>query len=249
MQHFYTLSEYFARNTVTLVGDEHHHATRACRVRIGENITVTDGCGKRVVARITDIDAVRLTAEIIEDVSGRGELPVTIILALAAINPARFETAVEKCTELGVRKILPVKAERCEKNAAGRLKQKRLEKIVLSAAKQSGRSWVPEITEPVTLDDIICNQVSGILLTASQTSSKKLDDVLETTGTMDAITILVGPEGDFSGAEYELLEGNTTPVYLGGLTLRSETAAITAVAVAANKYAQHSRIEHGSGGL
>lgn len=241
MQHFYTLSEYFAGNTVTLVGDEHHHATRACRVRTGEYITVTDGRGKRVVARITDIDAVKLTAEIVEDVSGRGELPVTIILALAAINPARFEAAVEKCTELGIRKILPVKAERCEKNAAGRLKQKRLEKIALSASKQSGRSWIPEITEPATLDDIICNQAGGVVLAASQKASKTVHDVLETIRAADAITILVGPEGDFSDAEYDLLEGKAIPVYLGGLTLRSETAAITAVAIIANKFTRHSK--------
>ncbi len=236
MQHYYSPPKQFTERTVTLAGDEHHHATRACRVRVGERIAVTDGCGKRVIARITDIDAVKLNAEIEQDVSCRGELPIPITLALAAINPTRFETAVEKCTELGIRRLLPVKAERCEKNAVGRLKEERLRKIALSSAKQSGRSWIPEIAGPSTLEDVVRKAANGILLVASRQTSKTLGKALATIKDKQNITILIGPEGDFSDAEYAALQGIAIPISLGGLTLRSETAAITAVAITANYF-------------
>ena len=235
MQHFFTQSDHFAETTVTLTGDEHHHATRACRVRTGEMITVTDGLGKRVIARIADIDAAKLVAMIEQDVSGRGELPAAVTLALSAINPARFETAVEKCTELGIRRILLVEAERCEKNAVRRLKQDRIKRIALSSAKQSGRSWVPVISEPVKLDEII-RDVNGSLLVASQHAAQTVGGALTETENSGDITILVGPEGDFSETEYAALDGIALPVYLGGLTLRSETAAITAVALTVNYF-------------
>ena len=153
MQNFYSNSANFTTDTVILTGEEHHHATRSCRVKIGECIGVTDGRGKRVEARIKTIDSNTLTAEIERDVSGAGELTVEISVALALIKPARFEFAVEKCTELGARRFIPVIANRCMVKP-DRIKTTRLRQITREAAKQSGRSWIPEILQPIELEEL-----------------------------------------------------------------------------------------------
>ncbi len=229
MQNFYTPAENFRGDRVTLEGDEYFHATRACRVRPGDVIGVTDGRGRRVEARIVHIDRSALVASVEHDLSGQGEPVVEITLALALIKPARFEIAVEKCTELGVRRILPVIARRCERDSS-RLNADRLRRIALEAAKQSGRSWVPEILPPDSLDSV-CRS-GELILAALLDAGRRITPELLRGGESGGVTLLIGPEGDFSEDERNTLrEAGTVAVSLGGLTLRAETAAIVAMAL------------------
>lgn len=229
MQNFFVPAGSMDGVRVVLSGDEYHHATRSCRVCPGDRIGVTDGRGRRVEARIEAIDRSSLTACVERDVSGRGEPSVEITLALALVKPARFEIAVEKCTELGVRKIVPLAVERCEREGA-RLNPDRLRRIAREAAKQSGRSWIPEILPPAGLDTV-CGH-PGLLLAALQESGTGITRELAGARTAAGLTILIGPEGDFTVAERALMAGcGVIPVSLGGLTLRAETAAVTAVAL------------------
>lgn len=234
MQNFLAAPESFGADTVVLTGDEYTHATRSCRVRIGEEIGVTDGAGRRLIARISHIDRHELTASVTEDVSGAGELPFELTIGLAVIKASRFETAVEKCTELGVRRIVPLMADRCEPNSAHRLKHDRLARIALSAAKQAGRSYVPVIDNPCTVDAFL-ESADMAVIAASQHAGNELRAVLAALPEDTARAILIGPEGDFSDREYDLFEthavrGGT----LGGLVLRAETAAMVAAAFAAS---------------
>jgi len=232
MQNFYAPTESFSENTVTLSGDEYFHATRSCRVRPGEIIAVTDGVGKRVEARITDIDAEILHAEITKDVSGIGELDTHISLALALIKPANFELAAEKCTELGVRRILPLISANTNVRP-DRLKVARLEKITHAAAKQSGRSFLPEIAEPIPLLDLY-SHVNGEVIVASTHAEQDMEKALKSLSDEHDLTIVIGPEGDLTDEEYDVLAtAGAKSVSLGGLTLRSETAAIAAMSLAA----------------
>ena len=229
MQNFFSDSVHFSIDTVTLTGEEHHHATRSCRVRTGELIGVTDGCGKRVEARIEAIDSSTLTAVIERDVSGFGEPAVEITVALSIIKPARFESAVEKCTELGARRFIPVIAQRCMVKP-GRITTERLQRIAREAAKQAGRSWIPEISEPVELFELDA-PVNSRLLVASKKAEGDIDAVFQQVRHAASLTIVIGPEGDFTGEELEILtQKGALPFSLGGLTLRSETAAIAATA-------------------
>ena len=234
MQNFYTSKDHFKGNNIELSGDEYHHATRSCRVKTGELIGVTDGCGRRVHARIEAIDSSRLTAVIEKDVSGAGEPDSVITVALAVIKPARFETAAEKCTELGIRHIVPIVAKRCEPNIERRLKTERLCKITLEAAKQSGRSWIPGISSPIDLSGFL-QQSSGQVLAASQKAGSGFDEVFGRITDKRIITLIIGPEGDFTEEEYDVLSTSGAALFsMGGLTLRSETAAIAAVSYAVN---------------
>jgi len=234
LHNFYTSKDHFKGKNIELSGDEYRHATRSCRVRTGELIGVTDGCGRRVHARIEAIDSRHLTAVIEKDVSGAGEPDSVITVALAVIKPARFETAAEKCTELGVRHIVPIVAKRCEPNIEHRLKIERLNRIALEAAKQSGRSWIPGISSPIDLSGFL-QQSSGQVLGALQNAGSSFDEVFVRVIDKRAFSIIIGPEGDFTEEEYDVLSKSGTAFFsLGGLTLRSETAAIVATSYAVN---------------
>ena len=252
MKNFYTSKEHFTDKTVRLFGDEHHHATRSCRVKVGELIGVTDGCGKRVHALIEKIDNKSLTASIERDVSGTGEIEAEIILALSIIRPVRFETAVEKCTELGIRQIIPLIAKRCDPNSSKRLKIDRLRKIAYETAKQSGRSWIPEISSPIKLMDFLKRQ-DGSVIAASQHADKSIEQVdlqffkkklfeknlkINVCGRLtdcSKLSLVIGPEGDFTDEEYTAMtEFGVEFFSMGELTLRSETAGIAATALVVN---------------
>ncbi|MCE5248822.1 16S rRNA (uracil(1498)-N(3))-methyltransferase [bacterium] len=241
MQNFIADSRDFSGSTVTLRGEEHHHATRSSRVRPGEIIGVTDGHGRRVMARIRAIDSKTLTAAVERDLSSEGEPPVKITIALALIKPARFETAVEKCTELGARRFMPLITNRTMVKP-DTIKIDRLERIIREAVKQSGRSWIPEISGPIGLETLVKDS-PGPVLAAVQSAEITMEAALERTGgtgKAGELTIAVGPEGDFTGEEISLLTaGRAVPCSLGGLTLRSETAAITACAIASRWAAGH----------
>ena len=234
MQNFYSSKDNFTDKTVRLSGEEHHHATRSCRVRIGEIIGVTDGCGKLVHARIDVIDSQSLTAVIERDVSGVGELGSEITVAISVIKPARFEIAVEKCTELGTRHFIPLIVERCEQNISDRLKIDRLNRIALEAAKQSGRSWVPEIVPPINLVDFL-KKSNGLVLAASQKADKSLEMICSFIKDNNTLTLVFGPEGDFTDEEYyTMAESGAMLFSMGEFTLRTETAGIAATAFVVN---------------
>ena len=241
MQNFYTSKDNFTDKTVRLSGEEHHHATRSCRVKIGEIIGVTDGCGKRVYARIGVIDSQSLTAVIERDVSDVGEPDSEITVAISVIKPARFEIAVEKCTELGVRHFVPLLTERCEQDISNRLKIERLSRIALEAAKQSGRSWVPEIVPPINLVDFL-KKSKGSVLAASQKADKSLEMVYSFIKDNNKLTLVIGPEGDFADGEYNaMIEHGVLLFSMGELTLRTETAGIAATTLVVNILREHSR--------
>jgi len=230
MQNFIAEPEGFTGTTVTIDGDEHHHATRSCRVRPGEIIGVTDGAGKRVEARIAIVESRALTAEIIRDISGMGEPSVATTVALSLIKSARFELAAEKCTELGVRRIVPVTARRCTAGGA-KFNAERIRRIVREAAKQSGRSWIPEVAALATVADIVAETRGTVLAALTDAEETVTEALAGLTGTAGPVMVIVGPEGDFTDEERDMLvAGGALPVSLGGLILRSETAAIAAVA-------------------
>ncbi len=231
MQNFLTSPDLLGEDTVSLSGDEYFHATRSCRVRPGDIIGVSDGRGRRVEARIERIDHSILEARIERDLSGAGEPELPITLALSLIKPARFEIAVEKCTELGVRRIIPVIAKRSEQESR-RLNPDRLRRIALEAAKQAGRSWVPVIEPSAAIAEACAGE--ALPLAALQGADREIRADLLRAVPASGIILFIGPEGDFTPEERECLTvRGAIPVTLGGLILRAETAAIAGVALIA----------------
>ncbi len=219
-----------------LDSDESGHCVRVLRHRVGDEIHVIDGCGTMFRCRLTDDNPKSAEAAVLEAFPGWGGHPYRLTVACCPTkNNDRFEWFVEKATEVGVDRIVPVIGERSERKV---YKTDRAYRIALSATKQSLKARIPEIAEPLSVKDFICHsepaeQVKDSLKLIAycfegDTRRISIQEALAASAATD-ITILIGPEGDFSPEEARLaIEHGYIPVHLGASRLRTETAAVVA---------------------
>ena len=220
----------------TLPPDESKHCIRVLRMQPGDELYVTSGDGTMCRARIVDPDPTACQVEITERLPDYGARPFKLHMAVAPTkNNARMEWFVEKAVEIGIDRITPVI---CDHSERGALKTDRLERIALSAMKQSLQARRPLIDPPVNLPLFLKNLNSHIHTFTHSHIQKYVcycvgDDrrtlhQLYTPGT-DAL-VLIGPEGDFSPHEIAaVLAQGFQPVTLGNNRLRTETAALYAL--------------------
>ena len=220
--------------TAFLDAEESVHCIKVLRHRAGDEVTVVDGHGNMHRCRLRDDSPKGATAEILETVPGWGGHSYSLNMAVCPTkNNDRFEWFVEKATELGVDVISPVIGERSERKV---FKTERSRKIALSAMKQSLKAKLPVVEEPVPVRDFILghSEEASVKMICycfeGETQRRSIVDVLEGISADAAITVLIGPEGDFSPEEARLaVERGFVPVHLGPSRLRTETAAVTAV--------------------
>jgi 16S rRNA (uracil1498-N3)-methyltransferase len=223
--------------SASLTGEQAAHLVRVLRAQPGMefDIVAGDRVWHAAVESIAD-DAVRFT--LIAQLEAEPALPITLVLAVFKFD--RMEWAIEKATELGVERIVPVIARRTEKHLAqsAHARLDRWRRIAREAAKQSRRSDVPVIEEALQLKVAAQHgRGSTRLLLAEGERETSLRAALATTGRMPGLRIAVGPEGGWTAEEEALFVAEEwTAVSLGPRILRAETAAITAVAVAAALY-------------
>ena len=214
--------------------DESGHCAKVLRHRCGDEISVIDGCGTLYKCRITcdnpkGVEAIVLTCE-----ENWGGHPYNLHMAVCPTkNNDRYEWFAEKACEVGLDRISPVIGEHSERRI---FKTSRLEKILVSAAKQSLKAAVPAVSEPVSVKEFIQESADtdALKLIAycfedERVPRRSIKEVLEGFDGTDII-VMIGPEGDFSKAEAEMaLEHGFIPIHLGASRLRTETAAVTAV--------------------
>ncbi len=215
--------------------EESGHCVRVLRHRRGEQISVIDGEGTMYTCTIMDNNPKKVAAQIIQAHENWGGHPYKLTMAVCPTkNSDRYEWFAEKACEIGVDEIVPVIGEHSERRV---FKGARIEKILVSAAKQSLKGAIPALAEPIGVKDYI-KKVStepGLKLIAycfeDETHPRRsIKDVISDSG-CGSFLILIGPEGDFSKEEAALaLESGFIPVHLGDSRLRTETAALTAVA-------------------
>jgi len=225
--------------TASLSGDQASHLIRVLRAQAGMefDIVAGDRVWHAVIAGISG-DAVRFN--LVAEVKADPALPVTLLLSIFKFD--RMEWAIEKATELGVERIVPVIARRSEKHLAQSAQNRveRWRRIARESAQQSRRSDVPVVEDAVALKTSarIKNDAVPLLL-AEQERTTTLRHALEealaaAANEIPAIQIAVGPEGGWAAEEEALFDNEGwKPVSLGPRILRAETAAITAMAVAA----------------
>ena len=219
--------------------DESGHCIKVLRHRAGDEISVIDGRGTLYKCRITSDSHKGVEAAVVESIADWGSHPYRLHLAVCPTkNNDRFEWFAEKACEMGFDELSPVIGDHSERRV---LKTARVEKILVSAAKQSLKATVPVVNEPISVKEFI----SGFQNAASDSTPLKLiaycfDDervprrsikeVLDGFEGTDVI-VMIGPEGDFSREEAELaLQAGFIPVHLGASRLRTETAALAATA-------------------
>ena len=216
--------------------DESGHCIKVLRHRSGDEISVIDGCGTLHRCRITSDSPKGVEAIILDSEEGWGGHPYHLHMAVCPTkNNDRFEWFAEKACEIGFDVLSPVFGDHSERKV---LKTARVEKILVSAAKQSLKAAIPVVNEPVSVKEFIreaAEDDKSLKLIAycfedERVPRRSIKEVLNSFEGTD-ITVMIGPEGDFSRAEAEAaLEAGFIPVHLGESRLRTETAALTAAA-------------------
>lgn len=210
-------------STFQLDKAESNHATRVLRLKKGDEICLLNGAGIGYHAKINSIEK-NVSGTIKESIPDLGENKYSVNLASALIKRDRFELMLEKATELGVNKIQPLTLDRCVKKT---MNFERSQKIVISSAKQCCRSRFPMLHEPIDMKKLLKNSdgqfISGLMDADKSLSELELDK---------NVTVIIGPEGDFTENEIGQMKNAGVLFFnLGGRRLRAETAALNSLAV------------------
>lgn len=213
-------------NTVTLDPDESKHAAKVLRLSQGDRVQIVDGKGGFYEAEIIDAHPKHCMLTILDKKNEFGKTTFQLHIAIAPTkNIDRFEWFLEKCTEIGIDEITPVLSEHSERKV---IKPERLEKILVSAMKQSVKAYLPQLNELTSFKELASKSFDGRKLIAHCIDSRKkhLKDIIKPG---ENALILIGPEGDFSPAEVEFaLQNGFEDISLGNARLRTETAGIVA---------------------
>ena len=216
-------------NTAAIVGDHALHLARVLRAEIGQEFDIATGTSVRR-GTITSISDKR-----VEFALGEGQsisLAPDLTLALAIFKFDRMEWAIEKCTELGITRIVPIIARRTDSHlvAAAMKRRERWQRIALQASEQSRRAAPPEIAAPANLKEFVGVAGSRIVLAESEDNTR-LRDALPSRPS--ALPLAIGPEGGWTADELQWFrESGWNAASLGDTILRAETAAIVATALA-----------------
>ena len=239
MELFY--SQDIEGGTCRLDHDESGHCIKVLRHRLGDEISVIDGRGTLYRCRIISDSHKEVVAQVIDSVQDWGGHPYRLHLAVCPTkNNDRYEWFAEKACEMGFDELSPIIGDHSERRI---LKTPRVEKILISASKQSLKAAVPVVNEPVSVKEFIAANAAanGLKLIAycfddESVPRRSIKEVLSVYEGTD-VTVMIGPEGDFSHEEAEMaLKAGFVPVHLGSSRLRTETAAITAAAAAYFRY-------------
>ena len=205
--------------------EESKHIIRVLRKSSGDVLHITNGKGWLFIAEITTSDIKKCTVTIVsKTLQPKRNYSLHLAVAPTKIND-RYEWFLEKATEIGIDSITPILCDRSERKV---IKKERFEKILQSATKQSLNYYLPKLNEAIAFKDFIKQDFIGDLFIAhcEKINRKSLKQELKPKSN---ITIMIGPEGDFSVKEIETaLQNNFIPITLGVTRLRTETAAIVA---------------------
>ena len=226
MNLFYFPSLQESSSEITLPEEESKHCTKVLRLSIGDTISLTDGRGFFYKAEITNLQSKRTEIKIVERNKVCNPRKNRIHMAVAPTkNINRYEWFLEKATEIGIDEITPIITSHSERKV---VKHERLNKIVISAMKQSLKAELPMLHAACSFDDFIAKHKIEQGFIAYCDDVPKIE-LFEAIVSEKAITILIGPEGDFSPSEVKkATDCGYKIVSLGESRLRTETAAIVA---------------------
>jgi len=217
---------------VVIEGEKAHYLFSVLRCKTGERLIVTDEKGCSYTAEILSATKKEVTIEITGDYILNTESNLDIILVQGLLKGEKMDFVIQKTTELGVSAIIPVITERSQLRETR--KHPRWKKIAEEAARQSGRTRIPEIFETCSFEDIfdIPALTSGKGIIFWEQGGEKLPAVTSRLSHEDKIFLLIGPEGGFSEKEALLAsEKGFITATLGSRILRAETASIAAVSI------------------
>jgi 16S rRNA (uracil1498-N3)-methyltransferase len=225
-----------AGDSIALTGSEVHHMIKVMRLVKGEMVHLIDGRGTGHICEIASIDGRKAECRIIKTIKNGGEPGLFLTLAIGLSTASKFDTVLEKGTEAGISRFIPLLTEKGkvkvgEKSAVS-AKMKRWRRVVEAAVKQSGRSRIPEIMEPLSFGEFIggCDKAETALFHPGDRSDN-IPDLIDLKS-KSTFTIIVGPESGLSSSELETAgERGIIKISLGPRILRTETAGIIIPAI------------------
>ncbi len=204
-----------------------------------DKIALFDGSGRQYVGRIikTTSRVITVSVEHIDHPVDYQRTSVTLVQAMP--RHGKIESIIEKATELGVDRVIPMQTARTVPLLLGRAermaaRQARWQRIAIEAAQQSSRRTIPVIDSVMTLNDVlpVCRAATLALLAVVRSDTQPLWKVLEAASRVTSVVVLIGPEGDFTDEEvYEARESGCRAISMGSTVLRCETAAVALLAM------------------
>ena len=243
MHTFYVPPPQIHTDTATITGSEQHHLRNVLRLTSGATVRIIDGQGNVYTAEVLDTGTNREPSEvrILTHEFHASVLP-SLTLFQGLPKNDKMELILQKTTEIGVTQIVPIYAEHAlQKPSQNRYE--RWHRVVISATKQCKRAWLPELWDPLTYEASL-TQLDKFSLRLmlnphleQESQAQHIKTVLREVSRPASIALFVGPEGGFSHREVAAaIESGCVPVTLGTNILRTETAAIVAVAITAYEY-------------
>ena len=233
MHRFFVSPSRISGNAVSFPQDLSRQISRVLRMSPGDEVVVLDDTGWEYVVSLSAVAPAQTEGRITGRRAACGEPAIRLTLYQAMIRPERFEWALQKCTELGVSHFVPI-ATRRTSHGQGSVSVNRMERwrrIIREAAEQSGRSRLPELDNPQTLEDTLETAPRPALMAWEGERRRSLRSMLEDwrdeAPELGTASIFVGPEGGFEPTEVELARKlGVATVGMGRRILRSETAAV-----------------------
>jgi len=239
MQRYFVAPEQIRGDEADITGDDARHLIRVLRAVPGDRLILCDGSGRECLAEIVALERERAALKVLEERTCENEPAVHIRIAQSLPKGDKFETVIQKGTEIGASAFLPFVSARTVVQYDARQEARRVDrwrKIAKEAAEQAHRGRVPLVSEPMRWSELLdaAAEAKLALLCYEKESASLLRDVLRAAGPLrrgDTVLIVVGPEGGFTDAEVaEARRRGIAPVGLGRRILRTETAALVAAA-------------------
>ena len=236
MRRFYLPPTACKGDTLVLTDREAHHGAQVLRLEPGDEVTVLDGAGTRRVCEVKRVSRkeIELAVRLRETVP-RPKFELTLFQAI--VKGKTMETIVEKATELGVSRVVPLLTERVVSQLdaeRGDSKQAKWQLIAVESIKQCGSPWLPQINAPTKLKEALKSiDLCEVAFVASLRGGQQARHWVQTLKAMPRSgCVWIGPEGDFTDDELDAIEASgAKPITLGPLVLRADTAAIASLAI------------------
>jgi 16S rRNA (uracil1498-N3)-methyltransferase len=245
---FFVPAESLQSEQIVISGEPYHHLRKVLRLKAGAAVLLLDGCGCCCEVQIEELQAKQASTRLIRRWhETRESFKITLIQALPKGD--KFELVLQKGTELGVHSFQAVETEHAVPNlVAARLKKReqRWQRITSEAARQSRRTFLPQVQPLQTLSKVLEESSSDLKLVLWEAGSLPLAEALPATPPA-GVRLLIGPEGGFSNAEIgAIIAAGFQPVHLGPRILRTETAGLAATPILQYLYGDWQKAPAGS---
>ena len=238
MNHFFVEEWQVQGSDIVIQGSDVNHIKNVLRMRVGEEIMISDGTDKHFICSITELSEEKVIAKIVDVDSNSSELPVKLTLFQGLPKADKMELIIQKAVELGAYEIVPVAMKRCVVKLdakKGKNKLVRWNGISESAAKQSKRMIIPQVKPVMTFQEAVAYAKSldyNVIPYEFAQGMKQSKEIVKRISEYKHVGIFIGPEGGFDEGEIALAKENHMEIIsLGKRILRTETAGLTTLSI------------------